>query len=60
MKGGHNMKYNKDEILKFFEEAGYDNVEIVGNRLLFTTGDDIYIIWSIEDAINFYERLKKN
>ena len=52
MKGGHNMKYNKDEILKFFEEAGYDNVEIVGNRLLFTTGEDIYY-FSIQDAIIF-------
>jgi sugar phosphate isomerase/epimerase len=52
MKGGHNMKYNKDEILKFFEEAGYDNVEIVGNRLLFTTGEDIYN-FSIQEAINF-------
>ena len=46
------MKYNKDEILKFFEEAGYDNVEIVGNRLLFTTGEDIFN-WSIQEAINF-------
>lgn len=46
------MKYNKDEILKFFEEAGYDNVEIVGNRLLFTTGEEIFN-WSIQEAIKF-------
>lgn len=46
------MKYNNDEIIRFFEEAGYNNVEIIGNRLLFTTGEDV-INWSIEDAINF-------
>ncbi len=46
------MKYNNDEIIRFFEDAGYNNVEIIGNRLLFTTGDDIYN-FSVEEAINF-------
>lgn len=53
MKGGYNMKnYNNDEIIRFFEDAGYNNVEIIGNRLLFTTGEDV-INWSIQEAINF-------
>jgi len=53
MKGGYNMEnYNKDEIVKFFEDAGYNNVEIVGDRLIFTTGEDVNN-WSIQEAINF-------
>jgi len=44
--------YNKDEIVKFFEDAGYNNVEIVGDRLIFTTGEDVNN-WSIQEAINF-------
>ena len=53
MKGGYNMKnYNNDEIIRFFEDAGYNNVEIIGNRLLFTTGEDV-INWSIQEVINF-------
>lgn len=53
MKGGYNMKnYNNDEIIRFFEDAGYNNVEIIGNRLLFTTGENV-INWSIQEAINF-------
>lgn len=53
MKGGYNMKnYNNDKIIRFFEDAGYNNVEIIGNRLLFTTGEDV-INWSIQEAINF-------
>jgi len=44
--------YNNDEIIRLFEDAGYDNVEIIGNRLLFTTGE--YVInWSIQEALNF-------
>jgi len=53
MKGGYNM--NKDELIRFFEDAGYDNVEIIGNRLLFTTGEDV-INWSIQEAIKFIGR----
>lgn len=44
--------YNNDEIIRFFEDTGYNNVEIIGNRLLFTTGEDV-INWSIQEAINF-------
>ena len=44
--------YNKDEIVKFFDDAGYNNVEIVGDRLIFTTGEDVNN-WSIQEAINF-------
>jgi len=46
--------YNNDEIIKFFEDAGYNNVEIIGNRLIFTTGEDINN-WSIEEAIKFID-----
>ena len=49
-KGGYNM--NKDEIIRFFEDAGYNNVEIIGNRLLFTTGEDV-INWDVKEAIKF-------
>lgn len=53
MKGSYNMKnYSNDEIIRFFEDAGYNNVEIIGNRLLFTTGEDV-INWSIQEAINY-------
>jgi len=51
MKGGYNMKYNNDEIIRFFENE-YNNVEIIGDRLIFTTGEDIYN-FSVEEAINF-------
>ncbi len=43
---------NKEQLIKFFEDAGYNNVEIIGNRLLFTTGEDV-INLSIKEAINF-------
>jgi hypothetical protein len=53
MKGGYNMKnYNNNEIIRFFEDAGYNNVEIIGDRLIFTTGENV-INWSIQEAINF-------
>lgn len=42
----------KDEIVKFFEDAGYNNVEIIGDRLIFTTGEDV-INWDIRDGIKF-------
>ena len=57
MKGGYNMKYNNDEIIRFFENE-YNNVEIIGDRLIFTTGEDIYN-FSVEEAINFM-KVKKN
>jgi len=38
--------YNNDEIIRFFEDAGYNNVEIIGNRLLFTTGEDVIFVRS--------------
>ena len=41
-----------DEIIRFFENIGYNNVEIIGNRLLFTTGEDV-INWDIKEAIKF-------
>jgi len=44
--------YNKDEIIRFFEDAGYHNVEVVGDRLLFTTGDEVHN-WGIDEAIEF-------
>ena len=43
---------NKDEIIRFFEHIGYDNVEIISDRLLFTTGEEV-INWSVEEAIKF-------
>jgi tricorn protease-like protein len=47
-------KYSNDEIIKFFEDAGYSNVEIVGDRLLFTSGEDVHN-WSLNEAIKFIE-----
>jgi len=47
-------RYSNDDIIKFFEDAGYNNVEIIGGRLLFTTGD-VVINWSIEEAIKFLQ-----
>ena len=49
---------SKDELIKFFEDAGYKNVEIIGNRLLFTTGEEV-INLSIQEAINFLGGFKK-
>ncbi len=46
--------YNMNDIIRFFEDAGYSNVEIIGNRLLFTTGEDV-INWSIKEAIKFLQ-----
>ena len=43
---------SKDELIKLFEDAGYKNVEIIGDRLLFTTGEDV-INLSMQEAINF-------
>jgi len=43
---------SKDELIKFFEDAGYKNVEIIADRLLFTTGEDV-INLSMQEAINF-------
>ena len=51
------QKYSNDDIINFFEDAGYNNVEIIGNRLLFTTGEDINN-WSIEEAIKVLVQCK--
>lgn len=51
------MKYNNDEIIRFFEDE-YNNVEIIGDRLIFTTGDNVYN-FSVEEAINFMKVKKK-
>ena len=48
----------KDEIIRFFEEAGYYNVEIISDRLLFTSGDEVYN-WSINEAINYIKDVCK-
>jgi len=48
---------SKDELIKFFEDAGYNNVEFVGNRLLFTTGEDV-INLSMQEAIKFIRGFK--
>lgn len=42
----------KQDIIKFFEDAGYNNVEIIGDRIIFTTGEDV-INWSIKETIKF-------
>lgn len=44
----------KQDIIKFFEDAGYNNVEIIGDRIIFTTGEDV-INWSIKEAIKFLQ-----
>jgi|GEM_PF-4691496 len=54
-KGGRRlMNVSKDEIIRFFEEAGYYNVEVVGDRLLFTSGDEVFN-WGINEAISYIE-----
>lgn len=47
-----NITIDSDLIIRFFEDIGYENVEIIGDRLLFTTGEDV-MNWSIQEAINF-------
>lgn len=44
--------YDEDEIIRFFEDAGYNNVEVIGERLLYTSGEDV-INFSVNEAINF-------
>ena len=41
-----------DDLVRLYEDAGYNNVEVIGDRLLFTTGEDV-INLSIQEAINF-------
>lgn len=36
----------------YFENMGYCNVEIIGDRLIFTTSDNV-ISWSIEEVKKF-------
>jgi len=52
-------KYNEEEIIKFFENAGYNDVEIIGDRIIFTTGEDVNN-WSISEAIQFIQGDVKN
>lgn len=46
--------YSNDDIINFFDNAGYSNIEIIGDRLIFTTGEYINN-WSIEEAIKFMD-----
>ena len=47
-----NKNITIDDLIILYEDAGYKNVEIIGNRLLFTTGEEV-INLSIQEAINF-------
>ena len=49
-------RFSNDDITSLFEDMGYHNVEIIGDRLIFTTGEDI-CNWSIEEAIKFLQGL---
>ena len=50
-------KYSKDDIVNLFEDAGYNNVEIIGDRIIFTTGEEAYN-WSINEAIEFLQFIR--
>lgn len=50
------INYNEEDIIRFFEDAGYNNVEIISDRIIFTTGEEVYN-WSIEEAIKFINNL---
>jgi len=47
-------RYSNDDIVKFFENAGYGNVEIIGDRIMFTTGEDVFN-WGIDEAVKFLQ-----
>ena len=44
--------YNEEKLIRFFEDAGYDNVEIINDRIIFTKEEEVNN-WTIEDAIYF-------
>jgi hypothetical protein len=44
--------YSEEELIRFFEDAGYNNVEIISDRIIFTTGEEVNN-WTIEQAIEF-------
>lgn len=45
---------SNDDIIKIFEDMGYCNVEIICDRIIFTTGEDV-INWSMKEAIKFLQ-----
>lgn len=44
--------FDVNAIIRFFEDCGYNNVEVIGDRLIFTTGEDV-INYSLQESINF-------
>jgi len=52
------MKARNDAIIRFFEDAGYYNVEVIEDRLLFTSGEEVYN-WSINEAKNYIKEVCK-